>query len=103
MASSKKSKKPKRQKSMGSKGTDRTLRPKLRDFERRGAGREDKVNELTTEAGNRGSMSMRARSLGRPTRTNAPIIARTTGKIMRIIVRLQYPQLSIQIVRVDKH
>ena len=49
---------------MGSKGTDRTLRPKLSDFKRRGAGREDVVNELTTEAQNRGSMSRRARSLG---------------------------------------
>ncbi len=64
MSSSKKSKKPRRQKSMGSKGTDRTLRPKLSDFKRRGAGREDVVNELTTEARNRGSMSRRARSLG---------------------------------------
>ena len=51
-------------KSMGSKGTDRTLRPKLSDFKRRGTGREDVVNELTTEARNRGSMSRRARSLG---------------------------------------
>jgi len=49
---------------MGSRGTDRTLRPKLSDFKRRGAGREDVVNELTTEARNRGSMSRRARSLG---------------------------------------
>lgn len=64
MSSSKKSKKPRRLKSMGSKGTDRTLRPKLSDFKRRGAGREDVVNELTTEARNRGSMSRRARSLG---------------------------------------
>jgi HSP20 family protein len=64
MSSSKKSKKPRRQTSMGSKGTDRTLRPKLSDFKRRGAGREDVVNELTTEARNRGSMSRRARSLG---------------------------------------
>ena len=64
MSSSKKSKKSRRQKSMGSKGTDRTLRPKLSDFKRRGAGREDGVNELTTEARNRGSMSRRARSLG---------------------------------------
>jgi HSP20 family protein len=64
MSSSKKSKKPRRQKNMGSKGTDRTLRPKLSDFKRRGAGREDVVNELTTEAQNRGSMSRRARSLG---------------------------------------
>ena len=64
MSSSKKSKKPRRQTSMGSKGTDRTLRPKLSDFKRRGAGREDVVNELTTEARNRGSMSGRARSLG---------------------------------------
>jgi HSP20 family protein len=64
MSSSKKSKKPRRQKSMGSKGTDRTLRPKLSDFKRRGAGREDEVNELTTEARNRGSMSRRARSMG---------------------------------------
>jgi HSP20 family protein len=64
MSSSKKSKKPRRQKSMGSKGTDRTLRPRLSDFKRRGAGREDVVNELTTEARNRGSMSRRARSLG---------------------------------------
>ena len=63
MSSSKKSKKPRR-KSMGSKGTDRTLRPKLSDFKRRGAGREDVINELTTEARNRGSMSRRARSLG---------------------------------------
>lgn len=51
-------------KRMGSKGTDRTLRPKLSDFKRRGTGREDVVNELTTEARNRGSMSRRARSLG---------------------------------------
>jgi hypothetical protein len=64
MSSSKKSKKPRRQKSMGSKGTDRTLRPKLSDFKRRGAGREDEVNELTTEARNRGSMSRRARAMG---------------------------------------
>ena len=65
MSSSKKSKKSRRQKSMGSKGTDRTLRPKLSDFKRRGAGREDEVNELTTEARNRGSsMSRRARPLG---------------------------------------
>jgi HSP20 family protein len=64
MSSSKKSKKPRRMKSMGSKGTDRTLRPKLSDFKRRGTGREDAVNELTTEARNRGSMSRRARSLG---------------------------------------
>lgn len=64
MSSSKKSKKPRRMKSMGSKGTDRTLRPKLSDFKRRGTGREDVVNELTTEARNRGSMSRRARSLG---------------------------------------
>jgi HSP20 family protein len=64
MSSSKKSKKPRRQTSMGSKGTDRTLRPKLSDFKRRGAGREDVVNELTTEARNRGSRSRRARSLG---------------------------------------
>ena len=64
MSSSKKSKKPRRQKSMGSKGTDRTLRPKLSDFKRRSGGREDVVNELTTEARNRGSMSGRARSLG---------------------------------------
>jgi HSP20 family protein len=65
MSSSKKSKKPRRQKSMGSRGTDRTLRPKLSDFKRRGAGREDEVNELTTEARNRGSsMSRRARPLG---------------------------------------
>lgn len=64
MSSSKKSKKPRRLKSMGSKGTDRTLRPKLSDFKRRGAGRDDVVNELTTEARNRGSMSRRARSLG---------------------------------------
>lgn len=64
MSSSKKSKIPGRKKSMGSKGTDRTLRPKLSDFKRRGAGREDVVNELTTEARNRGSMSRRARSLG---------------------------------------
>lgn len=64
MSSSKKSKKPRRLKSMGSKGTDRTLRPKLSDFKRRGAGREDVVNELTTEARDRGSMSRRARSLG---------------------------------------
>ena len=49
---------------MGSKGTDRTLRPKLSDFKRRSGGREDVVNELTTEARNRGSMSRRARSLG---------------------------------------
>ena len=50
---------------MGTKGTDRTLRPKLSDFKRRGAGREDEVNELTTETRNRGSsMSRRARSLG---------------------------------------
>ena len=64
MSSSKKSKKPRRQKSMGSRGTDRTLRPKLSDFKRRGTGREDVVNELTTKARNRGSMSRRARSLG---------------------------------------
>jgi HSP20 family protein len=65
MSSSKKSKKPRRQKSMGSRGTDRTLRPKLSDFKRRGAGREDEVNELMTEARNRGSsMSRRARPLG---------------------------------------
>lgn len=65
MSSSKKSKKPRRQKSMGSRGTDRTLRPKLSDFKRRGAGGEDEVNELTTEARNRGSsMSRRARPLG---------------------------------------
>ena len=65
MSSSKKSKKPRRQKSMGSRGTDRTLRPKLSDFKRRGAGREDEVNELTTEARKRGSsMSRRARPLG---------------------------------------
>jgi HSP20 family protein len=64
MSSYKKSKKPRRQKSMGSKGTDRTLRPKLSDFKRRGAGREDEVNELTTEARNRGSMSRRARAMG---------------------------------------
>lgn len=65
MSSSKKSKKPRRQKSMGSRGTDRTLRPKLSDFKRRGAGREDEVNELTTEARNRGSsMSRRVRPLG---------------------------------------
>lgn len=65
MSSSIKSKKPRRQKSMGSRGTDRTLRPKLSDFKRRGAGREDEVNELTTEARNRGSsMSRRARPLG---------------------------------------
>lgn len=65
MSSSKKSKKPRRQKSMGSRGIDRTLRPKLSDFKRRGAGREDEVNELTTEARNRGSsMSRRARPLG---------------------------------------
>jgi HSP20 family protein len=64
MSSSKKSKKPRRQKSMGSKGTDRTLRPKLSDFKRIGAGREDEVNELTTEARNRGSMSRRARAMG---------------------------------------
>ena len=51
-------------KRMGSKGTDRTLRPKLSDFKRRGTGREDVVNELTTEARNRGSMSRRARSPG---------------------------------------
>lgn len=51
-------------KGMGSKGTDRTLRPKLSDFKRRGTGREDVVNELTTEARNRGSMSRRARSPG---------------------------------------
>ena len=63
MSSSKKSKKPRRLKSMGSKGTDRTLRPKLSDFKRRGAERDDVVNELTTEARNRGSMSRRARSL----------------------------------------
>jgi HSP20 family protein len=63
MSSSKKSKKPRRQKSMGSRGTDRTLRPKLSDFKRRGAG--DEANELTTEARNRGSsMSRRARPLG---------------------------------------
>lgn len=65
MSSSKKSKKPRRQKSMGSRGTDKTLRPKLSDFKRRGAGGEDEVNELTTEARNRGSsMSRRARPLG---------------------------------------
>lgn len=65
MSSSKKSKKPRRQKSMGSRGTDRTLRPKLSDFKRRGAGGEDEVNELTTGARNRGSsMSRRARPLG---------------------------------------
>lgn len=64
MSSSKKSKKTRRMKSMGPKGTDRTLRPKLSDFKRRGTGREDVVNELTTEARNRGSMSRRARSLG---------------------------------------
>ena len=64
MSSSKKSKKPRRLKSMGSKGTDRTLRPKLSDFKRRGAGREDVVNELTPEVRNRGSVSRRARSLG---------------------------------------
>jgi HSP20 family protein len=64
MSSSKKSKKPRRMKSMGSKGTDRTLRPKLSDFKRRGTVREDVVNKLTTEARNRGSMSRRARSLG---------------------------------------
>lgn len=64
MSPSKKSKKPRRQKSMGSKGTDRTLRPKLSDFERRGAGKEDEVNELTTEARNRGSLSRRTKSLG---------------------------------------
>ena len=65
MSSSKKSKKPRRQKSMGSRGTDITLRPKLSDFKRRGAGGEDEVNELTTEARNRGSsMSRRARPLG---------------------------------------
>ena len=64
MSSSKKSKKPRRMKRMGSKGTDRTLRPKLSDFKRRGTGRENVVNELTTEARNRGSMSRRARSLG---------------------------------------
>lgn len=51
-------------KRMGSKGTDRTLRPKLSDFKRRGTGRENVVNELTTEARNRGSMSRRARSPG---------------------------------------
>ena len=64
MSSSKKSKKPTRLKSMGSKGIGRTLRPKLSDFKRRSGGREDVVNELTTEARNRGSMSRRARSLG---------------------------------------
>ena len=64
MSSSKKSKKPRRQKSMGSKGTGRTLRPKLSDFKRRGAGREDVVDEPTTEARHRGSISRRARSLG---------------------------------------
>jgi HSP20 family protein len=64
MSSSKKSKKPRGQKSMGSKGTDRTLRPRLSDFKKGGAGREYVVNELTTEARNRGSMSRRARSLG---------------------------------------
>ena len=65
MSLSKKSKKPRRQKSMGSRGTDKTLRPKLSDFKRRGAGGEDEVNELTTEARNRGSsMSRRARPLG---------------------------------------
>ena len=64
MSSSKKSKKPRRQKSMGSRGTDRTLRPKLSDFKRRGAGRGDVVNELTTEARNRGSMSRRAKAIG---------------------------------------
>ena len=64
MSSSKKSKKPRRMESMGSKGINRTLTPKLSDFKRRGSGREDVVNELTTEAQNRGSMSRRARSLG---------------------------------------
>jgi HSP20 family protein len=64
MSSSKKSKKPRRQSSMGSKRTDRTLRPKLSDFKRRGAGKEDEVNELTTEARNRGSPSRGTKSLG---------------------------------------
>jgi HSP20 family protein len=64
MSSYKKSKNPRRQKSTGSKGTDRTLRPKLSDFKRRGAGRENEVNELTTEARNRGSMSRRAKAIG---------------------------------------